>query len=316
MSNLHLAAMAGMPRGLHFEMEPGTAEPSAGTTAPTPTVVAPPQPEPTQGQSGQAGPAPSIDPQEYQRLQRLEQQYKGSKALLDPIIGAGIKDPDGVKGLLSARDRVGQIEKFEKATGLKFDTFLNSLNEDKPQTADEADEEARFKAYAEKLGLISRDQLVRETAQKEYDSGWESLPKAVSEAVSDELLKEMFGDNVHDGHREMARAAMTLFAHQYRDEMPDDHPLKKDFGHLPPTKASVEKAVSAFRETWKKAMGADLDSAASEAAKRKPPASGTPAGSGSGQGPKEKDDDHEPNPIRAHAEEVVRRRRAAGGVVG
>jgi len=220
------------------------------------------QPAPAAAQpvtTGTGSTSPSIDPAEFQRLQRIEQQYRGQQEFYKAATDSGFRRPEDFRRWKPVISQVKDPEAFARA--------WSEPEQDEPpltpsaisRLLDERDS-AKASADAERAHYSSYDE-----EQAEFE---------------DAKIAEMF----KDAPKEWQAAARRMMLGHYRElrqPYEDGHPLS---GRYPKTvgkdgMASIKTTTASLWKAMEDHFKAQHLAAVGDAASKPSSTSGTPAGS-------------------------------------
>ncbi len=162
--------------------------------------------------------APSIDPGEFQRLQRIEQQYNGMKPFVEKARSYGFDkaeafDRDG-PAIKAIRERGFDPAAIAKAFAVQQDDNPNASPDDILKRL-----EARMD---ERLTAKDREWVIKQ-AEKEHEQ------EIISELghISKENVAKVIGDDVPGSFSEVARLAALGMWFENRKPFESGHPLQE-----------------------------------------------------------------------------------------
>lgn len=216
---------------------------------------------------------PQIDPNDYARLKRIEQQYNGQKSYYDAGSKYGLKSPDQL-------NEVGELYKTLSERGIKPSQVASMFGAQVAQQTESASDVANMskadieRMIGERLTKAQAD-MIRSQAEKEH----ESSVTGEYERFTTDTMKSWIGEGADDTLAELARYAAIGKYGEVRKAYGDDHPLKGMYGPagkdgLGEIEKFVKESATKLRASQSLALGA---------AARKT-ATSTPAGNSSGQG--------------------------------
>lgn len=244
------------------------ADNGTAVTAPQPVSA----PAPAAGQPAQAPAAPSFDPAEYQRLQRIEQQWKGSQPLIEKARHWGFEKPESfdtlgpaIKAIRDGGHNPADIAKvFGKAV------------EANPEQSDSMTKAGMESWLGEKL-----TQREFERAKKDHERG---MSADLAELTEDKL-NVLLGDDLPKSFKKLAPDLASAYWMRSRQAFPDDHPLKGNF--QPMGKEAIASGVPKYLKEAYASIKSELEAARAvetgKAALKRAPS--TPAGAPAGSGP-------------------------------
>lgn len=224
---------------------------------------------------------PKIDPQEFARLQRLEQQFNGSRQLYEKVRGHFADD--------AQMEQASQFYKAMQAKKIDVKSFLAAMSDPEQEGKPQQPEDIDSRVWA----LL--DKRERERAEREHRTAAES---ELAE-LADDKIESLFG-HTKDTPAELkslVQAAMLGAYAKGRKPYPDGHPLA---GQYAPLGADGLKAAQAQVKGWMEAaMKSAKASVASQIgnAARKP---STPAGNAGGQQAAAPESDSLPTSLDEH----------------
>ena len=216
---------------------------------------------------------PQIDPNEYARLKRIEQQYNGQKSYYDTGSKYGLKSANEL-------NEVGELYKTLSERGIKPSQVASMFGAQVAQQTESASDVANMskadieRMIGERLTKAQAD-MIRSQAEKEH----ESSVTGEYEQFTNDTMKGWLGEGTDDTLAELARYAAIGKYSEVRQAYGDDHPLKGIYG--PAGKDGLGTIQSWLKESATKLRASQ--SLALGAAARKT-ATSTPAGNSSGQG--------------------------------
>ncbi len=224
---------------------------------------------------------PKIDPQEFARLQRLEQQYTGSRQLYDKVRGHFADD--------AQMEQAAQFYKAMQAKKIDPKSFLAAMSDPEPDGKPQQPEDIDSRVQA----LL--DKRERERAEREHRTAAES---EFSE-LADEKIESLFG-HTKDTPAELkalAQAAMLGAYAKGRKPYPDGHPLAGQYAPLGPEGLKAAQAqVKGWFEAALKSAKASVASQIGNAARK----ASTPAGNAGGQQAATPESDSSPTSLEEH----------------
>lgn len=200
------------------------------------------QPEPQQG--GQTDPnqtqdpGQQIDPNEYQRLKRLEAQYQGSNKLASAAANAGLKQPEDIQYAMQGAEIMSKLRERGVSPD-NIDSILQGQSLGQHQQAggqpDQTAQAAQLQQTQQPLdenaiaGIIQRENM-----RVRHDSDWEQMSNGLSSK-----LDELSGGNEHA--EKLLAPALEDAARRRMGTYPTGHPLagKK----RPITQNEIEQAA-------------------------------------------------------------------------
>lgn len=210
---------------------------------------------------------PKIDPQEFARLQRLEQQYTGSRQLYDKVRGHFADD--------AQMEQAAQFYKAMQAKKIDLKSFLAAMSDPEPDGKPQQPEDIDSRVQA----LL--DKRERERAEREH----RAAADAEFAELVDEKIDELFGQS-NDADADVREHFRNALRGQYawgRKPYPEGHPLA---GHIAPLGPEGLKAVQAKAKAQVEAVmkwaKASVASQIGNAARK--PSTSTPAGQAAGSG--------------------------------
>ena len=216
---------------------------------------------------------PQIDPNDYARLKRIEQQYNGQKSYYDTGSKYGLKSANEL-------NEVGELYKTLSERGIKPSQVASMFGAQVAQQTESASDVANLskadieRMIGERLTKAQAD-MIRSQAEKEH----ESSVTGEYEQFTNDTMKGWLGEGTDDTLAELARYAAIGKYGEVRKAYGDDHPLKGMYG--PAGKDGLGTIQSWLKESATKLRASQ--SLALGAAARKT-ATSTPAGNSSGQG--------------------------------
>ena len=203
--------------------------------------------------------APQYGPDDIQRWQRIEQQWKGAQPFIEKARSSGLK---------SAED----IDKWAPVFGkIKDHGAFNRAWEPEPQEEAKPLTEQRWLEMMEKREA----EKARADAEKNHWSEYDGEMAAFEQAKIDEILKDAPKE-----FREMARLAAIGKYHSSREPYPEGHPLHGQPVMRPVGKdglGGIQKMLTDhYSALTKHFQGSHLAAVADAASK--PQSQGTPAG--------------------------------------
>ena len=216
---------------------------------------------------------PQIDPNDYARLKRIEQQYNGQKSYYDTGSKYGLKSANEL-------NEVGELYKTLSERGIKPSQVASMFGAQVAQQTESASDVANMskadieRMIGERLTKAQAD-MIRSQAEKEH----ESSVTGEYEQFTNDTMKGWLGEGTDDTLAELARYAAIGKYGEVRKAYGDDHPLKGMYG--PAGKDGLGTIQSWLKESATKLRASQ--SLALGAAARKT-ATSTPAGNSSGQG--------------------------------
>lgn len=225
-----------------------------GTTAgePAPTGEAT-QPGQSQAPAQHTG---GIDPAEFQRLQRIEQQYRGAAPLIDSMVKLGIKSPDDINRLHATHARIAKL-------GVDLDQLEQGM------TTGVQRDEGEFDPQQFEQRIVGRVQ--QEFATREHESAMQQEQRLV-----EGLVGTLAGENAPKQAKSAIQGIVTHLTLGRSELYPDGHPLA---GQLKPLSAEQVREVQTEAEAiWNGVRNPSLGTIAASAHTARAPAA--PGGQG------------------------------------
>lgn len=231
------------------------------------------QPGNTAAQVAASAPStPAIDPGEFARLQRIEQQYKGMQGYYQKAQHYGLKDEQTL-------DSWGGAIKNLSNKGVNPQALMQAF-----QDTDDGEARTGKEAVADVEELLGRKmsefekKFVKQQAEKEHNSAIE----AELNELSPESVKKILGDDTPDSLRDVLALAARQKHLELRQPYENDHPLaggyrpagKDGLGSISTWLAETKKALLTAQKT---ALAAQIGDAASKS-RTGSVAGSTPAG--------------------------------------
>ena len=237
-------------------------EQNTGTpqTAPATDPNAGAQPEPQQG--GQADPGQTqdtgqqIDPNEYQRLKRLEAQYQGSNKLASAAANAGLKQPEDIQYAMQGAEIMSKL----RQRGVNPDNLDSILQGQglgqQQQTGGQPDQTAQPTQPQQTQQPLDENAIAsviqRENARARHESDWEQMSTGLSSK-----LDELSGGNEHA--EKLLAPALEDAARRRMSAYPTGHPLAGQ--KRPMTQAEIEQAAQEVASAYQSIAGQQPDPA-------------------------------------------------------
>ena len=152
--------------------------------------------EPTNGQTpadntGGAGGESQIDPQEFQRLQRLENQYKGSVNLANTAANAGFKTPDEIQTAAKGAQLLAKLQQ----RGVDPDNIDSILSGQQPASgAPQQNGQAQTNGQAQpnggvldenRISSIIRNENTKFHSERDHNQQWSQMASTLENKLSE-----------------------------------------------------------------------------------------------------------------------------------
>lgn len=228
-------------------------------------------PAPAAGQPAQAPAAPSFDPSEVQRLQRIEQQWKGSQALIEKARSYGFEKPESF-------DQLGPAIKSMRDSGYDPNDIVRAFSkrQDADPDASPADIFKQMEARMDEKFSAREKAFIVTQAEKESTTTIDSEIDFVHKLNTGDDFKDLPTE-----YKETLRLAAIGRWMESRKPYGEDHPLKGRMG--PAGKDGLDGIGKFLKDSTTAtltALQAKQAAAIGDAARKRP----TVAGQGAGQG--------------------------------
>lgn len=236
----------------------------AGTTQPANAAVVQPASAPS---------TPAIDPGEFARLQRIEQQWKGQQGFYEKARTYGLKDETSL-------DQWGGAIKNLSSKGVNPQALMQAFS-----ATDDGEGRTGKEAVADVEELLGRKmsefekKFVRQQAEKEHNSAMDS---ELAE-LTPESIKKLLGEDAPAAMQEFARYAAIGRHMELRQPYEESHPMhgmlkpvgKDGLGTISSWLAETKKALMTAQKTD---LAAKIGDAASKSKSNGTVAGSVPAG--------------------------------------
>lgn len=197
-----------------------------------------------------------IPKDELNRLRSYEQQFRGSKPLVDAALSSGFKSPDDFGNVRTMRERVDRYGKLLDTLDkrkVNQDALLGLLD----GGGDDFDEDSPKGGFSQEDIEKLLDERDKKRSRQEAESKHSEM-SAREAKLARELANEILGDSsLSEFDKKLIADGLALRAFQNRKPYGDDHPLGGDY-YAPHDEDSLKSLVAQLKDERQKALGEAL----------------------------------------------------------